>query len=156
MSRSNENTHDSDVENPFQAPLTGDTDDHDHDDDAFHVLVVDDEVLWAELLKIVLEEELLRTQVTIALDGDEAIQAIRMAVPDLLILDDVMPRVTGVEVLRELAEQGARFPVIAMSSYRSSSPWDSLQHANGITVEFMEKPPHLDTLVDVVKRKYHR
>ncbi|HEY9749418.1 MAG TPA: response regulator [Allocoleopsis sp.] len=66
------------------------------------VLVVDD--LQSELERI---SSLLKgagIDVVKAQDGEEAIQKIQHEIPDLVILDVIMPRANGFEVIRELRE----------------------------------------------------
>ena len=66
----------------------------------FTVLVVDDEPDVAFYLGSVLEDA--GINVVFAHDGDEALDAIRRQTPDLISLDLVMPRKSGIRVLAEL------------------------------------------------------
>ena len=62
------------------------------------VLVVEDEQRLVRLLKRVLEEE--RYVVDVAVDGDEAIEKAGYGDYDLMVLDVMLPRRSGVEVCR--------------------------------------------------------
>ena len=53
----------------------------------------------------------------IAPDGPEALNMVRQLQPDLLLLDLVLPRLDGLEVLRRLPETGHRCPVIVLSGF---------------------------------------
>lgn len=64
------------------------------------VIVVEDERDMAELIGLRLRRE--GYQVDLAHDGEEALAKIRSAAPDLVVLDIMMPRMSGTEVLREL------------------------------------------------------
>jgi len=58
-------------------------------------------------------------EVCIASDGQEALDLFRELKPDLMILDVMMPRATGFEVLRELRDGGElrrETPVLVLSS----------------------------------------
>ena len=57
-------------------------------------------------------------RVTVAADGQEALERYRSEAPDLLILDVLMPRVSGVEVARILkaTQNGTFTPIILVSS----------------------------------------
>ena len=66
------------------------------------VLVVDDVPSELELICRILQEA--GISVIRAGDGAEAIASIRKTPPDLVILDVVMPRMNGFEVIRELRE----------------------------------------------------
>lgn len=56
--------------------------------------------------------------VTVAADGEEALRLARDAPPDLVLLDLIMPKVHGFEVLRALREdpRTAAVPVIVLSN----------------------------------------
>ena len=58
--------------------------------------------------------------VTVAADGEEALAKVRTEIPDLILLDLLMPKVTGIEVLRALraeeATKGIRVLILSNSS----------------------------------------
>ena len=82
-----------------------------------HVLVVEDEAALAELLKYNLEKE--GYQVRVAMDGEEALVAAEERAPDLVLLDWMLPRASGVEVCRRLrARQETRNTPIVMLTAR--------------------------------------
>jgi DNA-binding response OmpR family regulator len=80
------------------------------------VLVVDDE----RLIRRLVEVNLLRAgyRVHTAEDGEEALAAIRADRPDLVVLDVMMPRMDGFELLTRLREDPelAELPVIVLSA----------------------------------------
>lgn len=80
------------------------------------VLVADDNVKAVEQVATTLEAEGYR--VLRAYSGDEAIAAARREGPDLLILDLMMPEVSGFEVARALreSEQTARIPILVLTT----------------------------------------
>ena len=70
------------------------------------VLVVDDEPTIAEVVSRYLERAGYRAQ--IAADGAAAIEAAAAMRPDLVVLDLMLPRIDGLEVMRRLRESGPR------------------------------------------------
>jgi PAS domain S-box-containing protein len=86
------------------------------DGESTRVLVVDDNVKAVELLATAIEAEghcVLR-----AYGGAEAIEVARSVRPDLLILDLMMPEVSGFEVVRALRESGptAQIPILLLTT----------------------------------------
>jgi CheY-like chemotaxis protein len=67
---------------------------------ASHVLVVDDNAQNLELLVAYLEG--LGCKIRTAGDGVDALEKVKEAVPDLILLDVMMPRMSGFEVCRKL------------------------------------------------------
>ena len=79
------------------------------------VLVVDDNSESARLLGRLLTQ--LRYEVTVVNSGEAALDALRDAVPHLVILDLMMPGIDGAEVLRRMRErQETRSVPVAMFS----------------------------------------
>lgn len=77
------------------------------------ILVVDDELILIKLLRANLESN--GYEVLAAIDGDEALQVIEKGLPDLMILDILMPRMNGFEVCRRIREWSP-IPIIMLSS----------------------------------------
>ena len=69
------------------------------------ILIADDEPDILEILKYNLSNE--GYEVITAKDGDEAIEKARRTQPDLIVLDVMMPKKTGVEVCQVLRAQAA-------------------------------------------------
>ncbi len=79
-----------------------------------HILVVEDDPSIALGLRINLEAEGYR--VSMADDGELGLALMRSERPDLLILDVMLPKKNGFEVLHELRSQGIRTPIIVLSA----------------------------------------
>ncbi len=81
------------------------------------IMMVDDEPLNMEVLKVHLEEEGYTRFSTIS-DSMQALEAIRRELPDVLLLDLVMPLVSGFDILTEMRcdEQLKSIPVIVLTS----------------------------------------
>jgi two-component system phosphate regulon response regulator PhoB len=81
------------------------------------VLVVEDEAALADLLRYNLEREGYR--VSVASDGEEALILAAEAPPDLILLDWMLPKASGVEVCRRLrARQESRNTPVVMLTAR--------------------------------------
>ncbi|MFC0213124.1 response regulator [Paenibacillus chartarius] len=79
------------------------------------VLIVDDQLGIRVLLNEVFRSE--GYEVTMAASAAEALQAVRLSMPDLVIHDLVMPDVDGWESIERLLQVNDRLPIITMSAY---------------------------------------
>jgi len=77
------------------------------------VLVVDDDVTIVKFLRANLEAR--DYQTFVAMDGVEALQTVERELPDLVILDIMMPKMDGFEVCRQLREW-SQLPIIMLSA----------------------------------------
>ncbi len=81
------------------------------------LVLADDQTLLRSGLKQLLElSEDIRV-VAEAADGEEAVEVIRKVRPDAVLLDVRMPKLSGVEVLRELNRGGSVPPVILLTTF---------------------------------------
>jgi two-component system phosphate regulon response regulator PhoB len=80
------------------------------------ILVVEDEEDIRELLKYNLEKE--GYQIFGAATGEEALQAVRRRLPDLILLDLMLPGIDGLEVCRRIKSdpQARHLPIIMLTA----------------------------------------
>ena len=78
------------------------------------ILVVEDEKKVASFLRRGLEAE--HHEVDVAHDGDAGLARALATEYDLLILDVMLPRRDGLEVVRELRKQGRRMPILVLTA----------------------------------------
>jgi len=83
---------------------------------AVRILIADDHHIFRAGLKRLLEGEPGFTVVGEAADGDEAVRLVEQLRPDILLLDLAMPRMSGLEVLRELAGRGTLVRTILLTA----------------------------------------
>ncbi len=84
------------------------------DGNPISVLVVDDESVLAEMVSMALRYE--GWTITTAGDGASAISAARNARPDAVVLDVMLPDMSGLDVLRRLREQNPTLPVLLLTA----------------------------------------
>jgi DNA-binding response OmpR family regulator len=77
------------------------------------ILVVDDETTLRETLAEALEQEGL--EVITAADGEEALEQFRAGSPDLVLLDLMLPQISGIEVCRILRRESA-VPIVILTA----------------------------------------
>jgi CheY-like chemotaxis protein len=80
------------------------------------ILIVEDEEIILNLLERKLTQE--GYEVAVARDGQEGLKALQEVKPDLLLLDVVMPKLGGFEVMEEMQkdERLRKIPVIVVSN----------------------------------------
>lgn len=112
-----------------------------------YVLIVDDEFGLAELLAEVLAERDYLT--AIAINGELGLAMLRERRPDLVLLDLMMPVVTGGEMLRQMRADPALadIPVVLMTALPGAVPADGSSGHQAV----LHKPFTPDQLFDVVR-----
>ena len=78
------------------------------------VLVVDDEAVLAEMVSMALRYE--GWEITTAFDGASAVAAARDNRPDAVVLDVMLPDMSGLEVLRKIRETNPQLPVLLLTA----------------------------------------
>ncbi len=81
-----------------------------------HILVVEDEDSLATLLQYNLQKE--GYEVRLAGDGEEALVMIDERLPDLVVLDWMLPKVSGIEVCRRLRQRNEtrNLPIVILTA----------------------------------------
>lgn len=100
-----------------------------------HILVVDDDQRLRELLKEYLGEQ--GFAVTLAADAAEARKQLAAAVPDIIILDVMMPGETGVSFAAELRKKSA-LPILMLSAM--GDPEQRIEGLDAGVDDYMAKP----------------
>jgi two-component system phosphate regulon response regulator PhoB len=119
-----------------------------------HVLVVEDEGALADLLKYNLEKEGYR--VSLAHDGEEALVAADENVPDLVVLDWMLPKAPGIEVCRRLrARQGTRNTPIVLLTARTEES-DRIRGLDIGADDYITKPFSMSELLARIRAVMRR
>jgi two-component system response regulator RegX3 len=115
------------------------------------ILVVDDEPSYRDALAVALEGEGFR--VDTAADGPEAIERFEQAQPSLVLLDVMLPRMSGIDVCRELRRR-SQVPIIMVTARNSE-----IDAVVGLEVgadDYVAKPFRLRELVARVRAAMRR
>ncbi|MCK4315632.1 MAG: response regulator [Anaerolineae bacterium] len=111
------------------------------------ILVVDDDPDIIEAITTVLES-VDEYDVRTARDGLECMQAIKEDLPDLLILDLLMPRMDGFAVVRDLrgkppSSKLRKLPIVILTSVRQDASYRRYELETGLAMDvqdYIEKP----------------
>lgn len=95
------------------------------------ILIAEDEKALARTLKLKLENA--GYEITLVMNGDEALKELKSDCYDLLVLDLVMPGLDGFGVLERLRKMASKLPVVVLSNL--SQPED-LKRVSALGVSF--------------------
>ncbi len=112
------------------------------------IMVVDDDLDLRESIAEVLGGA--GFAVTTAADGETALGLLGQQKFDLVLLDLVMPGLSGMEVLRRLREQLPRLPVIMLSAFATVE--NAVEAMRQGAQDYVTKPFRVDTLLTSVRR----
>jgi CheY-like chemotaxis protein len=118
---------------------------------SFPILLVEDDSGDRELMTYVFEEARLDVTLSIAKDGEQAVEAIKASRPGLVLLDLKLPRLSGFEVLSWMRAGPLTkdIPVIIMTSSQETR---DIERAYALGANsYIVKNAALGALIDVVK-----
>lgn len=116
------------------------------------VLIADDDRLVRTMLSDLLSE--LGHAVVPAENGVEAVALCAREAPDLLILDFLMPRLSGLDALHALREKGVRAPAVLLTAISDGS-FRTMEGADAVDV-LLEKPVTRRSLERAIARALRR
>ena len=116
------------------------------------ILVVDDEINIVKLIKTILEKE--GYEVVTALDGERALDIYYDGHVDMIICDEMMPRVNGNEMIREIRSENKNIPIIMVTA-KGSIEDKALSFDLGVD-DYLVKPIDTQELIIRVKAIFRR
>ena len=118
------------------------------------ILVIEDEPAIADLIKLELEMQGYRLKV--AKDGEEGIAFLEQEAFDLVLLDIMLPKIDGYELL-EYIKQVSDMPTIFITARSSTN--DKIKGLKKGADDYITKPFEMGELVarvETVLRRYHK
>ncbi len=114
------------------------------------ILIVEDDRFLSLVLKGKLEKE--GFIVLQAFDGEEGLQLIKKELPDLVILDLIMPKVSGFELLEKISidPQMSQIPVVVASNLGQESDITKARSL-GVLEYYVKVKTPIDDLVKMLK-----
>jgi two-component system, cell cycle sensor histidine kinase and response regulator CckA len=110
---------------------------------AKHVLAVDDEAPARNLIELLLTEA--GCVVECASSGQEALALLEARRFDLVLTDNVMPGMAGVELARAVRSRWPTLPIVMLSGYPPQTPEPSLSL-------ILKKPEGISKLIESVRK----
>jgi len=114
------------------------------------VLIVEDEPEVQEVERMVVED-LLGCEVTLASSGEEALEIISSATPDLVLLDLLLPGIDGFAVAEQIRTKHRleKTPILALSGLTRREDKEKAKAAG--CSDILDKPFDLDELVEKIE-----
>ncbi len=116
------------------------------------VLLVEDDPFLSSLLKNRLKKEQL--EVILAKDGEEALNLLKTSQPDLILLDIILPKKSGFEVMVEIRNdpqmQSRELPIIIISNLGQPEDISKGQELGAIEY-FVKAKTSIDELIQNIK-----
>ena len=118
-----------------------------------NILIVDDSTTNVVLLEAILDER--GYKIHTALNAKEAYSIIAKHKPDLILLDLLMPKISGFDFLQEIKKNNVTkdTPVIIVSALTDEENIDKIKEMGA--VDFVKKPIDLQYLVNKVESILH-
>lgn len=115
------------------------------------ILIVEDDLGVMEFLKIILGKEGFKLES--AFDGEEAKQIAHAVIPDLILLDLMLPKAGGFEVLRDLQnEDTGNIPIVIMTGRMMDPSTAEMLRNESNVKEYLEKPVRPASLTALLHR----
>ena len=113
------------------------------------VLIVDDSVHVRTLLSVLMKKEGI-VKVSQAIDGEEALTVFNQAKPTIVFLDYMLPKLSGMEVLKKIRATDSKVKIVMMSAVSTPSVVQMAKE-NGASY-YLIKPYSHEKLLEVM---YH-
>ena len=117
-----------------------------------HILLVEDEAKLAQFIKLELEFE--QYQVTVATEGFTGLSSARETQPDLILLDWMLPGISGPEICRRLRQTGDNVPIILLTAKDEVS--DRVAGLDAGADDYVIKPFSIEELLARVRANLRR
>jgi len=114
------------------------------------ILVIDDEAGFVDVVKMRLEAN--DFKIISAYDGETGLEKARRELPDLILLDLVMPKLNGFDVLVKLKHDPhtANIPVIILTA---KSETEHIMEAENLgATDYIIKPASMQVLLDLISK----
>lgn len=113
------------------------------------ILLVDDEPLVIRVMRLALTKD--GYLVDVAVDGEDALEKLSAAAPDIMITDIEMPRMSGKELCQHIQKSmpDREFPIFVSTSLTATEHRDWSRHISNLT--FLEKPISIRKLRAAIK-----
>lgn len=112
-----------------------------------HILIIEDEIGISNFLKQGLEEQ--GYAVAVATDGLQGIQLAEKQKPDLILLDWMLPKLTGIEVCKKIREKDKKTPILFLTA--KDTIQETIEGLKTGANDYIKKPFSFEELLERIK-----
>ncbi len=116
--------------------------------EALKVLICDDSILIRKKMKDVLEKNGI-SSIFEAVDGEQAVEMYKSSCPDIVFMDIVMPKKSGVDALKEIKAFDQTAKIVIASSVGTQGNLKEAIEAGAY--DFLQKPLTEESIIKVIK-----
>jgi DNA-binding response OmpR family regulator len=112
-----------------------------------HILIIEDEPGIYNFLKQGLEEE--GYKITIAINGKQGVELFQSEKHDLILLDWMLPQITGIEVCKAIREKNTEVPILFLTA--KDTVQETIEGLQSGANDYIKKPFSFEELLERVK-----
>jgi DNA-binding response OmpR family regulator len=112
-----------------------------------HILIIEDEPGISRFLKEGLEEE--GYHITLASNGAEGLETFNRSKPDLIILDWMLPELSGITVCKEIRKSDKDTPVLFLTARDTVN--ETIEGLRAGANDYIKKPFSFEELLERIK-----
>ncbi|MEW5675397.1 response regulator transcription factor [Flavobacterium enshiense] len=112
-----------------------------------HILIIEDEKGISDFLKQGLEEE--NYKVTVAGNGEDGLKIFTGTKPDLVLLDWLMPKMSGLEVCKKIREKNLKVPILFLTA--KDTVQETIEGLKAGANDYIKKPFSFEELLERIK-----
>jgi CheY-like chemotaxis protein len=113
------------------------------------VLIVEDDITLLEVIKLMLSDY----EVILAANGREAVEKYRIYKPDIVLMDIVMPDMSGIEATKEILKMDPNAKILAITAFAVHKGKEMLEAG---ALEIIEKPFRRKELIERIEKYRER
>lgn len=116
------------------------------------ILSIEDDPDFQHLIATALDGQ--GYEMSFAYDGRQGRDMALASIPDLILLDMMLPGLSGLEVIKQLKENEAtrRVPIIVLTAFPAADGFFENEVKSQGAAMYMRKPVHFDALAQVIRR----
>lgn len=109
------------------------------------ILIVEDDIALLEALKLMLSD----FEVEVAVNGKDAIEKYETFKPDIILMDIVMPEMSGIDATKEILKRNKDAKILAITAFAKHKGKEMLEAG---ALEIIEKPFSKSELIGKIKK----